>query len=1332
LIIQIGATKHYSDGRPTEYFNVFVNQKAAINADGSVKADNIHHISKSMVLNGDSPKTAFEAFNAFISDATSYVAHKVDFDIGKIKHNFKEASVALDITKLQEFDSQVLAQESFYKFTANRKSLKLTDLSRDLKVNVDTTGMDTESQNAHRADYDARMLHGVLQKLYESYKQSNFTASLDPSREQILKKAVKSLLALYPDTNPMLAIKDLLYAQEVASGSLGITGKPIISTINKASTLFNFNAAATAVDNFLMSMMANVADKEGIKHVVNSIGDNVNVTNTLFALAQQFSGSKDLAGMDRVVADAMTLAVFSEALEVYGHEITLDNQHIGDAALLDKDEEMALVNETRRNQIVGEKIQKLLSIPISSPEISSALGVIATKAVSGALQVNEKGEGSFGINSNLTPSGRVFGYNLAPLSQALLGIKADKDHYRSDKVDKNGKLVSGKITKSEWNSRNRYVNASKIKGAAPEDVFEHVYNKLNHDGDWQRDALFELSNMGYRWDTDLLMNLDQLIDNDGFNDVLKIVGYTDAQGNVSKGTFNSGRNAYVDATDNEGKVIKKIQALAIKHQTLKTGHRDGTLTAAETKEYWETQKHVYDPNSTDPIYNRPNVQEAYHGDKLKDMTFQRLMSMVIPKDENGDWKRDAQGGQVKFGGVFYTDWFLGLNGRFYMKQHIGNFQSSKASRGAIMADEDATYSSPLEILELKAGVMKKFGGEYSTMGVEEAASHFDRNAKVWHGLMYPAGSISQDWSANSDQILQIANDNEKFLSLSAMREGARLWQLYGVDSNGNRDNNTDVSNIANISAKTNRGVILSKFFTEVDGVANGTAHNAMQAGSFEAAAATNLNPMIALNSEMFEHKKGRDGEDIYELSGEALIQTIKQNGDPVLIDLFDRLGMDKATRRDFMKKPVMIFAYGAGQLTIKKSVREGLEELFDSEAVRTNLEEGFKKHLDDGTLILSEKEVALEWLIDQVGTQVNSAVSTKFDAITQVTRLLSKLASAAVEQGITPSLRMPNGNVIIFGLQYLSARAITTSQEDLVVAKRVIARMQKAYDKTVNEGMPDRIQSDARALLETAIAKAAIVKKRLDFNNEPLYVIDTTFHTDARVGNRPNGNQYQIDPNYYKAHINDADMQDAILKAATQAAVLITHNLDATNMLEGIMRARANSKVGSAAQVFDGIFMTPKDARTYSKHLNQEFFRLHNEFHYIDQFKRDLEKLVESDNSQFDKRSIRGIRAMLNDIAKSVAAHKKLLKHFEFGDRFIHQFFWDGPTKLDIKAVESAIAKAKTKDKTLFSLEQTDDESQRLRGQNSSIFTNDFYDQFNTGENPYLSNIDNRLNTTAK
>jgi DNA polymerase III epsilon subunit-like protein len=1307
---------------------VFVNQKQAILPDGSVKASHIHNISKSMILKGESPTAAFEAFNAFISDATSYVAHNVDFDIGKIKHNFKEASVSVDISSKLEFDSVVLAQESFYKFTANRKSLKLTDLSRDLKVNVDTTGLSADAANAHRADYDSRMLQGVLQKLYESHKQSGaFTTTLDPSREQILQKVSKSLLALYPDTNPMLAIKDLLYAQEASSGSLGITNKPIISTSNKASTLFNFDSASTAVDNVLMSMMANVANKDGIEQVLASISStantNANVTNTLFALAQQFSGSKGLANMDRVVADAMTLAVFSEALEVYGHEITLDKQH-GDAALLYRDEEQDMVNEARRNLIVGEKVQQLLSIPVSDPEISAALGAIATTAVASALQVNEQGEGSFGVNSNLTPSGRVFGYQLAPLSQALLGTKADKDHYRSNK-----------ISEKDWNSRNRYIKATRIKGSAPADVFAHVYDKLGHDDQWQRDALLELSNMGFRWDTDLFMNMDQLIDNEGFNGLLKIRGYTDAEGNEAKGSFNNGRNAYIDATDNDGRVIPKIKALELIHQSLKAGHQAGTLNPKETKEYWETQKHVYDPNSTDPIYNRANVQEAYHGDKLKDMNLQRLMSMVVPKDENGQWKtktdQNGKASQVKFGGTFYTDWFMGLNGRFYMKQYIGNFQSSKAARGGIMADEDAVYNSQEDIMELKAGVMKKFGGEYSKMGVEEAASHFAKYAKEWHGLMYPSGASSQDWSANADAILKIANNEEKFLSLSAMREGARLWQEYGVDVDGKRDNTTNMADIANISSRTNRKAIKSKFFTEVDGVANGTAHNAMQAGSFEAAAATNLNPLIALNSELFEHKKGREGEDIYAISGMALMESIKQSGNLVLVDLFDKLGMDSAKRRDFMKKPVMIFAYGAGQITIKKSVREGLEELFDQDGVRDKLTTALNVHLDTGTLVLPEKQSGLEWLIDQIGTQVNSAVATKFEAITQITGLLSQLASAAVEQGITPSLRMPNGNVIIFGMQYQKARSVTKSKEDLVNAKRDVANAQRKYDKAVQDGAPNKVQSEARATLQTAIAKAKLVESRLDFNDAPLYVVDTTFHTDARVANRPNGNQYQIDPVYYKAHMTDADMKDAILKAATQAAVLITHNLDATNMLQGIMNARKPGKLGSAAQVFDGIFMTPKDARTYSKHLNKEFFRIHNEFHYIDQFKRDLESLVEGDNSQFDKRGMQGIRAMLHKIEKAVAAHKKLLRHFEFGDRFIHQFFWDGATAVDKQFVVDSIAKAKKANKRLYSLDSSDDEGGRLRGKNANKLPDEFFDQFDTN-NAYLADLDNRLTTTAK
>jgi hypothetical protein len=450
--------------------------------------------------------------------------------------------------------------------------------------------------------------------------------------------------------------------------------------------------------------------------------------------------------------------------------------------------------------------------------------------------------------------------------------------------------------------------------------------------------------------------------------------------------------------------------------------------------------------------------------------------------------------------------------------------------------------------------------------------------------------------------------------------------------------------------------------------------------------------------------------------------------------MFKLLNMNKADTRNFMKKPVMIFAYGAGQITIKKSVREGLEEVLDRGDVRETIAAALDARIkNDPKFTVPKGGTAMEWLMDEVGTVVNGAIATKFEAITKVTRVLSKLASAAVEQGITPSLQMPNGNVIIFGMEYLSADAVTTSKEHLEDATRAVARKQIAYDKAVADGKADKVIDDARNAKDFAVAKLYDVKDRLDFNDSPLYVVRSTFNPKARVSSRPNGNQYQVDTAFYNDHKDfDPEMQGSILKAATQAAVLITHNLDATNMLDGIIATRKDKSIGSAAQVFDGIFMTPKDARAYSRNLNAAFFKLHNEFHYLAQFKRDLEKLVEP-GGEFDKSSIVGVRKMLRDIDTAIQAHKKLLRHFEFGDRFIHQFFWDGATAADKKVVLGAAAKAKKAGKTLYSLKEGEDEGSRLRGQNANKLTNNFLDQYSSDLlNPYLDGIDARYPTAAK
>jgi hypothetical protein len=107
---------------------------------------------------------------------------------------------------------------------------------------------------------------------------------------------------------------------------------------------------------------------------------------------------------------------------------------------------------------------------------------------------------------------------------------------------------------------------------------------------------------------------------------------------------------------------------------------------------------------------------------------------------------------------------------------------------------------------------------------------------------------------------------------------------------------------------------------------------------------------------------------------------------------------------------------------------------------------------------------------------------------------------------------------------------------------------------------------------------------------------------------------------------------------------------------------------------------------------------------------------------------------MLKDIEDATIAHKRLLRHFEFGDRFIKQFFWDGADESDIKAVESALAKAKATKKHLYSLKESSFEEGRLRGDQEKVnFEQNFFDQFiDTQANPYLADIDERLKVTNR
>jgi DNA polymerase III epsilon subunit-like protein len=1298
-VIQISAIKHYPDGRVMR-FNQFVKTDKEIPAS----ITRLTGIDKQVLLDNNArpAKEVLEEFEAFLKDSDAFVAHKAEFDSQILINNAARAGLDIEASLNSPFDSIALAKEA-KPYIAKQASLGLEALVSSFKIKVDLEHVDKDAKQ-HRADYDTQALYQVLGHLLNAHKASvNNSVSLPKNSEAEVREAARQLFDMFPDTNPEEALSTMLFANEYASGTLPVGEPGIISSNNKAASLASLHSLTGTVNYKLMEMLANVMSEEGIEAVAEGAneltGTNVTFTKTLIALAEQFGASKNTSGMDAELSFAMTLAVFAGSLEGYTAEPSLDEKHITPAEAYQEEQQIA-INEAKTHLMIGEKLQQLLGISGIDAAVTASLGAIALKAVASASLVDQNtGIGYFNTDGKMNLQGRTFAYDVAPLAESMFGTKRDRDKFRKDEILPKGGKKSGRISLKEWEDDKRFNNIHILKKSAfdekgsmdPKDMLEHIKTQLDYDPAWMREALLELHNMAYTWDTDLVMRIDDLLSDPASNKLLKIRGYEGPEGTV-EGSFQNGRNRYIDKLDSNGAPILKADFLEEQkeyHDLLAKQERR-TITAPELTRMWKLQEYVFDAHSTDPKFSRETVQEAYQGDILKDTVVQRFISMVAPKNQDGTFNTNELAS-----GAFYTDWFYGLNGRAYMKQYIGNFQSSKLARASVQSDKTVMYDTPQKITQLKAGVMKKFGGKYAKMSVAESADLFNEHAAKWHSLMYADGATEQDWKANAAVILNGsvdpvtgtsaggANQHEGFLSLSAMHEGARLWQLYQVkDAKGNA---------------TIGGNIASRFFTEVDGVANGTAHNAMQSGSFEAAAATNLNPLIALNSGLFEKSKGRHGEDVYAISGAALIELIaKETDKPYLKELFEGIGLydtskDSKALRDFMKKPMMIFGYGAGEITIIKTVKEGLEEMISDKGLSAKIESIISKFEGTGSgKINLDGKTKINWFADEVGRFANKAVSQNFGAIKSMTKMLSAIAKLAVDQGITPSIKLPNGNIIVFGMRVESPKQVSFTKHDYDEAWVSWSRAWDADNKSPT--------AKTKQMLRKAQRRLDKVRASTDLFNDPITIVSSGFDPAAKTGRRESGSEYVLDKTYINMNKYSTDpdvraaIDGAVLKAATQAAVLITHNFDSINMLNGIMKARKLG-AGSAAQVFDGIFMTPLDAKNYSKQLNKEFLRLHSEFFYLNQFMSDIKKIIEDDvvdpkTGKMKKRrmDMKPVQALYAEMNKTLAAHKRLLKSFEFGSRFIKQFFWDGASKRNLDLVEKMLAKAESQGKKLHSV----------------------------------------------
>ena len=555
------------------------------------------------------------------------------------------------------------------------------------------------------------------------------------------------------------------------------------------------------------------------------------------------------------------------------------------------------------------------------------------------------------------------------------------------------------------------------------------------------------------------------------------------------------------------------------------------------------------------------ITESYLGNVIKDYKFNETM----------DWA-------AKHTGLIFYDYFFAGNGRFNVDQTVGNYQADKLSRALLQAAKAEIYSvteGSQELIQLQAGIMKKHSLDKA--GVADAARAFTESARRWQKMVGPDGSI-----LDGQALIKEVSDHEGWMSLSAVVEGAKLQ--YALD-------NAKRLGLKKVQYK-------SKFFTEVDGVANGLGHNALQSGDLTTAMRTNLNPGVA-NVAAGTGKTGIEQyDDVYYQAGQVAAAAINEftgDNEYEIKKVFKALTNKENGVRAFAKNGVMIFGYGASAGTIIGDTYDYVMGEYESRAE-------VKQQVDD---IIGSSDTDLETVFNAIAESMVGAVETSFPHIKELAVLLSAIAEEAAVQGLDPKLVTVEGHAILLGL--------------------------KSYD--VNE--------EGRFLDPETGVLALPAKSKLDPKGRYIKETEGTFGRKARPGETRKitwkGRTFQVPAGN--------------LKASTQAAVLPTHHNDGINIGKTFNHFKNNPDMNIAAQVFDGVMTTPKRAAATAKQLNKDFVAINREVSNLKRLKQAL------DAQNFNWSRSKKTNALRRRLDKLEVQRMILLKQITSSG--VKQFFWD-------------------------------------------------------------------------
>jgi len=355
------------------------------------------------------------------------------------------------------------------------------------------------------------------------------------------------------------------------------------------------------------------------------------------------------------------------------------------------------------------------------------------------------------------------------------------------------------------------------------------------------------------------------------------------------------------------------------------------------------------------------------------------------------------------------------------------------------------------------------------------------------------------------------------------------------------------------------------FLTEIDGLANGLAINSMQAGDLRVAGLTGMIPLNGMIDKETGEEYSLGSNDVYTITSEMFRQQVNNySGKDVTAKfqetwnkIFEEMFNDHDSSRGLAKTALMIFGYGAGDTTISSNFQGYLAEKLDGHPImRDMLQEKGKAQV--------EKFLAIS------GKMMVKSVQTNFPEMRELAKVLSSITGYAASLGIEPHTITADYDWIEFGL---SQRIADDN-----------SRMKGSYKAGAKpKGRPGAVEVQTMVRFLDAMG----VETKGDSGQ--------TIKTKFNVGTN-------------KLHN---------LKASKQAPVLITQSIDSLVMMRAIanLRANAQSKNGFfAAQVYDGMLMTPKDAQGSSDALHREIMRISRDYSSVDKL---IESITDLDAERF-------------------------------------------------------------------------------------------------------------------